>query len=348
MTRDKREALSQRICNFYHDSSNNSVKTMVNFFKNQNIPRNTVYYILTKYLKYGITKDRPRSGRPAKLSNRNLNNLVKSVNNRCGLSQRKMARRYHVDQSTISRNLRRRTSIVIKKRRKAPKMNSEEQQTRARKNCGKVYRKLLDGCDVIIDDEKYFKLSGNNVVGNRYYYSTNPTTAPPNIKLHKKAKFEPKVMIWMAMSSKGISDIYVHNSKQGFDQQMYLKECISKRLLPFIDGHHSDGNYLFWPDLASTHYSNVVQKHFNDKNVPFISRADNPPNTPQARPIERVWSVLEQKMYANNWEAKNKDHLLRRIKQMAKELDQKMLQNMMKGVKKRLRRLWRDGLNSVH
>ena len=129
MTRDKRETLSQRICNFYHDSSNNSVKTTVNFFKNQNIPQSTVYYILTKYLKYGITKDRPRSGRPAKLSNIKLNNLVKSVNNRCGLSQRKIARRYRVDQSTISRNLRRRTSIVIRKRRKAPKMNSEEQQT---------------------------------------------------------------------------------------------------------------------------------------------------------------------------------------------------------------------------
>ncbi|CAF4930537.1 unnamed protein product, partial [Rotaria magnacalcarata] len=26
-------------------------------------------------------------------------------------------------------------------------MNSEDQESRARKNCGKMYRKLLSGCD---------------------------------------------------------------------------------------------------------------------------------------------------------------------------------------------------------
>ena len=32
MTRDEREALEQHICNFYCDSSNESVKTAVNYF----------------------------------------------------------------------------------------------------------------------------------------------------------------------------------------------------------------------------------------------------------------------------------------------------------------------------
>ena len=61
MTRAQREVLSQRICNFYCDAANKSVKTTVNYFKKQNIPQNTVYYILKKYLRYGTTKDLPRS-----------------------------------------------------------------------------------------------------------------------------------------------------------------------------------------------------------------------------------------------------------------------------------------------
>ncbi|CAF4992178.1 unnamed protein product [Rotaria magnacalcarata] len=138
MTRDEREALSQRICNFYIDSSNNSVKTT--------------------------------SGRPYKISDEQLDGLVKSVNNRCGLSQRKLGRRFWVHHSTISRTLRKRTSVVIRKRRKAPKMNSKDQENRARKNCGKMHRKLLSGCDVILDDEKDFKLSGNNVGGNAFFF----------------------------------------------------------------------------------------------------------------------------------------------------------------------------------
>ena len=272
------------------------------------------YIVLKKYLQYGTTKDLSLSGRPLKLSKKNLNNIVKSINNRCGLSQRKIARRFKVHYSTISRNLQRRTLIVIRKRRKAPKMNNEQQQVRARKNCGKLYQKLLNGCDLIMDNEKYFKLTGNNVIGNRYFYSTDPATAPPKVKFQCKTKFEAKVMIWMGMSSKGTSDIYVHKSIQAVNQETYLKECINKRLLPFIAKYHLNGNYLFWPDLAKAYYSNIVQQCLTEKNIPFVSRVDNPPNVSQARPLETVWTVLERKIYENNWEAKNIDHLVKRIK----------------------------------
>ena len=299
---------------------------------------------MKKYLQYGTTNDLSRSGRPLKLSKKNLNNIV---NNRCGLSQRQIARRFKVHYSTVSRNLQRRTSIVIRKRRKAPKMNNE-QQIRAQKNCGKpLYRKLFNGCDLIMDDEKYFKLTGNNVIGNRYFYSTDLATAPPKVNLQCKTKFEAKVMIWMGMSSKGTSDLYVHKSIQDVNQETYLKECINKRLLPFIAKYHSNGNYLFWPDLAKAHYSNIVQQYLTEKNLPFVSRVDNPPNVSQARSIETVWTVLERKIHENNWEAKNIDHLAKRIKQKAKELDQEMLQGMIEDVGKKLRAMCRDGLYSV-
>ncbi|CAF3398641.1 unnamed protein product, partial [Rotaria socialis] len=110
------------------------------------------------------------SSRPYKISDEQLNGLVKSVNNRCVLSQRKLGRRFWVHHSTISRTLRKKNIGLIRKRRKAPKMNSKDQENRARKNCGKMYRKLLSGCDVILDDEKYFKLSGNNVGGNVFLF----------------------------------------------------------------------------------------------------------------------------------------------------------------------------------
>jgi hypothetical protein len=35
----------------------------------------------------------------------------------------------------------------------------------AKTNWGKLYRKLLNGCDLILDNEKYFKLTGDNVTG---------------------------------------------------------------------------------------------------------------------------------------------------------------------------------------
>ena len=110
-------------------------------------------------------------------------------------------------------------------------MDNEQEQVRAWENCGKLYRKLLNDCDLIMDDEKYFKLPGNNVVGNRYFYSTDPATAPPKVKFQCKTKFESKMMIGMIMSSIDTSYIYVRKSKQAVNQETYLKECIDKRLL---------------------------------------------------------------------------------------------------------------------
>ena len=56
---------------------------------------------------------------------------------------------------------------------------------------------------------------------------------------------------------------------------------------------------------------------------------------------------MEQKIYARNWQAKNLDSLARRIKAKVKELDQKMLQAMVKTIRKQLRSMWRNDLYSV-
>ena len=104
---------------------------------------------------------------------------------------------------------------------------------------------------------------------------------------------------------------------------------------------------LFWPDLARSHYSNNLQPRSNEMHIPYVSRADNPPNVPQARPIEVLWTALERKIYENNWEINNIDHLVKRIKQKVKELDQRMLKDMIGGVGRKLRIIWREGLYSV-
>ena len=127
-------------------------------------------------------------------------------------------------------------------------MNNEQQQVRARKNCGKLYQKLLNGCDLIMDDEKYFKLTGNNVIGNCYFYSTDLLH---KVKFQCKTKFEAKVMIWMGMSSKDTSDIYVHKSIQAVNQETYSSKNVSIKdychLLPNIIPMEIICFGLIWP-----------------------------------------------------------------------------------------------------
>ena len=224
MTREEREQLAKRICNFYKDAANQSIKTTVNYLKTKSIPERTIRYILKKYLSHGTTKFLPRKGRPFKINNKQLNGLVKTVNNKNGISQRQIARCFKVHQATISRKSRKRTSIVIRKRRKTPKMDSKDQEKRSRKNCGNLYRMILNGCDIMLDDEKYFGLSGDNVQCNQRYYITDPSITSSDVKYKKKKKYAPKLLVWMAMSSKGTSNIYVHTSKQAITSNVYLNE----------------------------------------------------------------------------------------------------------------------------
>ena len=128
-------------------------------------------------------------------------------------------------------------------------------------------QKLFNGCDLIMDDEKYFNSTANNVVRNRFFYSTDSATAPSKVKVECKTQFEPRVMIRMAMYSKGTSDICVHKSKQIVNQETYLKEFIGKRLLSEISFEWKLV-VLTWSDQSTLF--KYCSRTFDWKNLPFV------------------------------------------------------------------------------
>ena len=84
MRHEQKEALSHNV--FACHAANNSVKTTVNYLKRTNKIFLKVLFII--YRKK--TKDLPRSARSVKLSTKDLNTFVKSVNNRCDRSQHQL------------------------------------------------------------------------------------------------------------------------------------------------------------------------------------------------------------------------------------------------------------------
>ena len=43
--------------------------------------------------------------------------------------------------------------------------------------------------------------------------------------------------------------------------------------------------HLFWPDMATIHYSKEVENWLNSMNIRFVSRIGNAPNVPIADPL---------------------------------------------------------------
>ena len=64
-----------------------------------------------------------------------------------------------------------------------------------------------------------------------------------------------------------------------------------------------------------------------NENVYFVDETTNPPNVPQARPIENLWGILAQKVYEGGWEATTQQELISRIQSQLKKFDSNVLQS---------------------
>ena len=112
-------------------------------------------------------------------------------------------------------------------------------------------------------------------------YSNEKSKCPYSVRFAEKEKYPNRVMVWVAISNRCIATI----SSEAVDSDIYINECLEKRLLPFILEHHPDSNYVLCPDLDGCHYSKQTVA-LVDENVNFVPKDIYPPNVSQARPIE--------------------------------------------------------------
>ena len=176
------------------------------------------------------------------------------VDNTSGIGQRFLAATFDVNQSTISRTIKNKTQVDVFKKQEVPKYE-KNQETRAVTAARRLVVKIFKDKSVVMDDEKYFSLSNTSTPGNDIFYTSDKSTAPNQIKYAMKKKFEEKVLVWIAISEEGLSKHYVHKSRIAISSDIYIRECLKKRLDPFVKEYHGDNNFVFWPDLASAHYS---------------------------------------------------------------------------------------------
>jgi hypothetical protein len=71
------------------------------------------------------------------------------------------------------------------------------------------------------------------------------------VKNKYEIKYEKKVIVWIAISPKGITKPFFRESGLAINRFVYCDECLDSYLLPFIEKYH-------WPDQASAHYAKEV------------------------------------------------------------------------------------------
>lgn len=316
---------------------------LVQHFSMEGFRPRTIYNAINRLQMGQPIQDKKRTGRSTSWTAAENKKLAELVNNRTGVSQRGLGLKFDRNQRTIGRQLSK-LSISYRKREKVPKYSAEQAQ-RSSELSGKLANNLYrTSCSVIVDDEKYFTLRGDNMPGNSGYYTTDKSACPDNVRFVGKEKFPKKILVWIAISNRGLSKPLIRPTRsEAINSEIYVKECLTKRLVPFIREYHSDLNYVFWPDLASSHYSKDTVA-WMDKNVTYVDKRLNPANVPQARPIENFWGCLAQKVYEGGWQATTEEELIRRIKRKLKEFDLKSVESLMRGVKAKLKSMATKGV----
>ncbi|KAL4510759.1 hypothetical protein ABPG72_004913 [Tetrahymena utriculariae] len=316
-TQSKQELLRERVYNFYMDNKNRGKSYTYKHFQEENIAKSTICRII-KLADEGLSPKRKQgSGRITKIfPKKQLSSLKKAFDHNDGISQRQAAQRYRCSQSYICKVLKKHTDIRCLKKKVIP-ARTDKQRGKIRGLCGKLYLKFKNYF-WIMDDESNFTLKNSHINGNPYYYSSNKSKTPA------KVKFNPK-----------------KNSKRNCQSGQLSQK---KKLLPFIRENHINDNFIFWPDLSTSHYAKSVQQFMTNNNINFVPKEQNPPNTPEVRPIEDFWLYLKGQVYNNNWEAKNISQLKRKINICIKKIDQNYIKNLMSSIPKRLNLIRRKGL----
>ena len=346
----EREFFRKRVQTFLGKNPSWKNSDVVKHFELEGTARRTVYNTLNKLKTSQPIKETNRTGRPSTWKDGELQQqrqrkqrLKRLTNNRTGCSQRSLGRKFDVSQKTIGRQLSI-MGIKYRRREKTPKY-SVKQAKRARIASRQLLNLLRETeFQVVIDDEKYFTLSGDNMPENRGYYTDNKQECPESVRFVGKTKFTPKMLMWIAISERGVSQpLFRRNNSESINSAIYIDECLSQRLLPFLHKYHPDFEYVFWPDLASAHYAKATVA-WMDENINFVPKNLNPPNVPQARPIENFWGCLAQKVYKGGWQARTEDELIRRITTKLKEFDANFFPTLMRGLNGKLKNIVDKGV----
>ena len=324
---------------------------IVSHFLKMGVAKRTTYNIIRNLETRGDVTHAStgKSCRPVvKMLRQKRRALVLAARHRVGVSTRLLARRFGISQSYV-RKILAEEGLKYRTRTKAPSTTPEQrksQKIRIRRLASEVLNTDAD-LEVVMDDESYFTYQGSEMPANKGYYAGPGGDAPEDVKHRPIGKFPRKLLVWVAISPRGISRPVITPSRANVNGAVYREKCIKGELLPFLAQHYPHGGYVFWPDLAASHYARETLELLDRSHVRYVPREKNPPNVPQLRPIEDFWGLMKQRVYKGGWSAKSDEGLKRRIRQALQEIDLEVVHGMMRAVPKRVRAAKRNGVTTA-
>lgn len=302
--------------------------------KDLKMPRRTVDSVIKRFCESLNIDRKPGSGRKAGPSDPSLHEkVVKTIRKNRSMSQRDLAKKCGTSKWLIQRTMQR-EGLKSRKKKRIPRVSKKQDET-IKTRARKLYDFLgKEKQHLIVDDETYLKADFQTIPGPQYYIAADGEILPDSETTVECGKFDEKYLLWQAICECGDkSSVFV--TKGTIRQEIYIKDCLKKRLLPFIRKHQV--STLFWPDLAPAHYAKKTLQFLEDNRVDYVPKEMNPPNVPQCRPIEHYWGQLKGILRKKIQTAQNISQFRAKVTAAVKKVSKDSVKKDMESIRKKLR-----------
>lgn len=305
--------------------------------KTLDLPKSTVHDVLKSFSERLTVERKPRSDKNIGRADPVMDRKVKRIlMNNPNLSIRTVARKIGMSPGFVQKS-KQRLGLKSYKVKTVPNRN-DKQNLAAKSRARRLYCEYLTkfSC-VVMDDETYVLEDFQQLPGLAFYSAMARNATAEYFRTKKASKFPKKYLVWQAICTCGKkSKSFVTTGT--INKEIYQKECLQKRLLPFIKSHRE--NPLFWPDLASCHYAKTVMEWYQANQVNIVPKTSNPPNCPELRPIERYWALMKRKLSGKKQGIKDIKHFQQIWTKTASTISEESVQTLMDGVKRKVRKFY--------
>lgn len=283
--------------------------------------RATAFRVL-KLLREGKSlEDRPRTGRPPKMSSEDIRVAKCIASKRTSISINKLAvelrerRQTIVHPSTVYRNLvkhgyEKRKPLIV------PIMSEKTRQNRV-EWCKRHLD--FDWSKVFFSDESTFETFR--------FKDKEWTKAGTNI-YRPRPKYPTKIMIWGAISSRGKSILKV--VKGSIDRFAYVS-ILEEALIETANTLYPD-HWTLQQDNAPPHTAKSTKNWFRRNDIKVL---DWPPNSPDLNPIETLWAIMKKRL--GNEIITKTDDIVARVSQIWDEISNETVTSLIESMQWRVR-----------